>query len=175
MPITSTNNSKLLVLGKFFPLEVKRKGKKYELALEKEKIRIRIPESVKRRNLEYDYLRKWLRIHLAGILDEFIATHTKNMGVYVNKIHIKNQKTRWASCSSNHNVNFNIQLVALPRFLIEYIVIHELAHMTHKNHSRKFWQLVQKFCPHYKRRRQELRRYSLALRENKMWGRITPI
>jgi predicted metal-dependent hydrolase len=67
-----------------------------------------------------------------------------------NRIFIKNQKTRWGSCSSNNNLNFNLRLMMASSEAIDYIIIHELCHLTHMNHSKQFWSLVGKHCPEYK-------------------------
>lgn len=78
-------------------------------------------------------------------------------GGRVNRIHIKDQKTRWGSCSSKCNLNFNWRLVMAPPEVLDYVVVHELCHLTHMNHSRDFWGLVGQVMPEYKERRRWLR------------------
>lgn len=70
-----------------------------------------------------------------------------------NRVLIKNQATRWGSCSSKKNLSFNYQLVKYSEDLIDYVIIHELCHLREMNHSQRFWQLVQNFIPDYKMRR----------------------
>ena len=65
-------------------------------------------------------------------------------GLEFNKISIKNARTRWGSCSSANNINLNLQLMRLPQHLIDYIILHELAHTVHRNHSKNFWNLLNK-------------------------------
>lgn len=66
-----------------------------------------------------------------------------------NKLTIKNQKTRWGSCSKNKNLNFNFKIALLPPNLRDYIIVHELCHLKEFNHSKKFWNLVRKTLPKY--------------------------
>jgi len=78
-----------------------------------------------------------------------------------NKIAIRNQKTRWGSCSKKGNLNFNYKLIYLSKKLVNYIIIHELCHLKELNHSEKFWKLVSELVPHYKEIRKELRKVIL--------------
>lgn len=76
-----------------------------------------------------------------------------------NKINIKNQKTRWGSCSKKKNLNFNYKITLLPQHIADYIIAHELCHLAEFNHSRKFWNFVHKLVPNYLEIRKELKRY----------------
>lgn len=84
------------------------------------------------------------------------------MGVTAGRITIRNQKTRWGSCSAKGNLNFNYQLYYLPDELLDYVVVHELAHRRHMNHSKEFWAEVEKYCPACKACRQALKEYELV-------------
>ncbi len=86
------------------------------------------------------------------LIPSFIALHSKKMELFPNKIGFRKNKTRWGSCSGRNNLSFNIYLAKTPVEFIEYVVVHELAHIKHKNHSKEFWQLVEKFMPDYKLR-----------------------
>lgn len=87
--------------------------------------------------------------------------YAEKMGVSVGRITIRNQKTRWGSCSSKGNLNFNYRLYYLPEEILEYVVVHELAHRHHMNHSKDFWEEVALFYPDYKVCRERLKEYRL--------------
>ncbi len=74
-----------------------------------------------------------------------------------NRIVIKDQKTRWGSCSSKGNLNFNWRIIMAPPVIIDYIVVHEMCHLVHLNHSQEFWNLVGEILPDYKDRRKWLK------------------
>lgn len=81
---------------------------------------------------------------------------------YPNGLRIRDQKSRWGSCSSRGQISINCRSVHLPPALRQYIILHELCHLVHLNHSTKFWQLLETYLPEAKKRRQELSRYRLS-------------
>lgn len=85
----------------------------------------------------------------------------EDTGKVIGDIKIKNQKTRWGSCSSKGNLNFNWKLILLPPELLEYVVIHELCHLKEMNHSTAFWAEVKRILPDYKVRRKRLKESSI--------------
>jgi predicted metal-dependent hydrolase len=86
-----------------------------------------------------------------------VDKYSLELGLDYKKISIRNQKTRWGSCSKDGNLNFNYKIIFLPDHLQNYIIIHELCHLKELNHSKEFWNLVEKICPDYKKYRQELK------------------
>ena len=81
------------------------------------------------------------------------------VGVTYNRIFIKEQKTRWGSCSSLGNLNFNWKLILLDEELLDYVVVHELAHRKQMNHSPTFWVEVERVLPDYRERRRWLKNW----------------
>ena len=91
------------------------------------------------------------------IFPERTAYFAKRMGVDYGRITIREQKTRWGSCSSKGNLNFNWKLVLLDPELLDYVVVHELAHRREMNHSVAFWKVVEAELPDYRERRRRLK------------------
>lgn len=91
------------------------------------------------------------------IFPERTAYFAKRMGVDYGRITIREQKARWGSCSSKGNLNFNWKLVLLAPELLDYVVVHELAHRREMNHSKNFWKIVEAELPDYRERRRRLK------------------
>ncbi len=83
----------------------------------------------------------------------FIETQTQNfakkMQLFPKDLSFRSQKTRWGSCSTSGHVSFNWRLIIAPKEVIEYVIVHELAHLKHHNHSKNFWNLVATQLPNY--------------------------
>ena len=85
-----------------------------------------------------------------SFISTFIEKYSNLMQLFPTKISYRKNKRTWGSCNYKNELNFNILLMKFPLYIMEYIVIHELAHIKHKNHSKKFWELVEKYSPNYK-------------------------
>jgi predicted metal-dependent hydrolase len=106
-----------------------------------------------------DYLQNKNRA--LDLVCERVNYYNKVYGFRFNKLSIKNQKTRWGSCSSKQNLNLNYKILFLPKMHQDYIIVHEICHLREFNHSRKFWALVEKALPNYLDIKRELRNHEL--------------
>ncbi len=100
-------------------------------------------------------------------VEKYILPRTLQLGKVMNiqfkDITLRQQKTRWGSCSSQGNLNFNWRLVHSPPEVIDYVIIHELAHRKEMNHSHRFWEIVRKYDPEYLKHRGWLKRQGMDL------------
>lgn len=127
-----------------------------------DKIIIMLPREHQDKKLKI--LEIWLRHQAREIISKRLEEARVKLNINYNQVFIKDQKTRWGSCSSQGNLNFNYRLVMAPLPVIDYVVVHELAHLIEMNHSKKFWSLVEQICPDYKIYRQWLREHGSKLR-----------
>jgi hypothetical protein len=104
-----------------------------------------------------DYLAH--REEARAVVRERMAHFAQVYNFAYNKVYIRNQKSRWGSCSKRGNLSFNYKIIFLPEHLRDYIIVHELCHLCELNHSPRFWALVEKTCPKHQTIRRELRKY----------------
>ncbi len=112
--------------------------------------------SRRRINTQIEYIQ--LKDEALDFVKKKIEELNSVYGFSFNKIAIKNQKTRWGSCSKRGNLNFNYRIIHLPEYLIDYIIVHEICHLKEFNHSKRFWLLVSKSQPNYLALRNELKK-----------------
>ena len=91
------------------------------------------------------------------IIEEKVRLFADKIGVKYGKITIRNQKTRYGSCTAKGNLNFNCLIMLMPEEIIDYVIVHELCHIKEMNHSRRFWNEVESILPDYKERRKWLK------------------
>jgi hypothetical protein len=100
---------------------------------------------------------KQLHDRAVDILSKKTAYYADIIGVDYGKITIRHQKTRWGSCSGKGNINYNCMLMLAPDKIQDYVVVHELCHRLHMDHSREFWAEVERVLPDYRQRRRWLK------------------
>ncbi len=109
-------------------------------------------------------LEHWYRAQAREIfwakLDQFAAL----MGVEYRQFRLKDQKTRWGSCSALGNINLNWRVILAPERVVDYLVVHELAHLRYLNHSSYFWRVVEAYLPDYRGLRRWLKEHGRELR-----------
>lgn len=111
---------------------------------------------------EYQKYKGAARAHIARRVSHFNSYYR----VRFSKISVRNQKSRWGSCSQKGALSFNYRILFLPGHLADYIVVHELCHLLEMNHSKRFWALVEQAIPDHRERRKELRRIESSLLRN---------
>ncbi|MBQ7368435.1 MAG: M48 family metallopeptidase [Clostridia bacterium] len=104
-----------------------------------------------------DRLVKWLKENALRIFCEITERRAKEMGVAVQSVKITSARRKWGSCSGKDEIRYSFRLLYAPKEVIDYVVVHELAHVRHKNHSAAFWNEVARFVPDYKTKRQWLK------------------
>ena len=105
------------------------------------------------------FCRSWAKRHVPGRVDFF----SQLMSLTPTALSIRGQRTRWGSCSGRGEISLNWKLMAAPFEVIDYVVVHELAHLIHPNHSDRFWDLVGQFHPNWRASRQWLREHQTAV------------
>ncbi len=147
LPGEDLNGYELLLLGKPCKICV---GKTDKVGYDNG--RILLPE----RNTKARLIR-WLKENAERILSALTQEQAKKMGVDYASVSIGLARGRWGSCSGKNEIRYTFRLLYAPKEAIEYVVVHELAHIRHKNHSKAFWGEVEKYIPDWKARRKWLK------------------
>ena len=105
---------------------------------------------------------QWYRSEALRVFGECVEHFAPLLQVMPQEIKLTSARTQWGNCSTRGVVRLNWQLVKMPLHLIDYVVVHELAHLVEMNHSAAFWRVVESACPEYKQCRAELRGYGVA-------------
>ncbi len=114
---------------------------------------------VKHKNLDNRDLDKFYALEAKKIIPPILQECSQLMQLFPTSIKYRKNKRTWGSCNFKNGLNFNTLLVKFPLEVIEYVVIHELAHIKYKNHSKDFWNLVYKYCSDYKKREETLKSF----------------
>ena len=105
-------------------------------------------------------------VEFKDMIKEMVDSYSEKLDVKVSQIRFRRMKSRWGSCSSNGNLNFNLYLKFLPVNLIQYIVFHELSHLIEMSHNKQFWNIISGGFPDYKELEDELYIYWLKVKEH---------
>ncbi|MCE5286799.1 MAG: M48 family metallopeptidase [Pelosinus sp.] len=151
---TLTEGAQLLFLGQPRKLTILNTALETAVALSDETIEVRIAANAPPLAT---VLFEWYVKNAGTTLAEKTKYWATQIGVQPQRLTIRDQKTRWGSCSTRGNINYNWRIIMAPEEIIDYLVVHELCHLEHPNHSLCFWQLVERFIPDCKARRHWLR------------------
>ncbi len=142
---------RLPYLGQMRTLDVavKPRGRSISIVLDGDRLRLRVPAGTDAPAI-HAALEAWYRAQAKTHIPHRAAELARQHGFQYGRITIKGQSTRWGSCSSQRNLNFNWRLMLAPPAAVDYVILHELCHLKEMNHSRRFWSLVGHYCPDYK-------------------------
>lgn len=163
-----SGGEEFLFLGRKLSLLVLRsERKKIRVFIESDHIIVSVSNSLEANNLKpviKNAMEDWYREQAREVFTERLKFFQKMLGVEYNSINIRDQKTRWGSCSGRKNLSFSWRLIMSPQEVLDYVVVHELCHLIHMNHSKKFWETVESIIPQYKIRKKWLKENSALLR-----------
>ncbi|MFC1855999.1 M48 family metallopeptidase [Thermodesulfobacteriota bacterium] len=95
---------------------------------------------------------EWYKVQALKVISERVVWYSRMTGWEYKSVRISNAKTRWGSCGATGSLNFSWRLIMAPPKIVDYLVVHELAHLKHRNHSAKYWNTVSAILPDYKER-----------------------
>ena len=142
---TEKDQNNLLYLGEYFPIKKNIKSLK-KVSFNGEEFITNLENQSQLSNA----LKIWYKDKFKELAIPRLNYFVDKYGLTVNQVRLKRQKTLWGSCSSRNNINLNFLLIMAPLKVIDYVIIHELVHTIHKNHSANFWSAVEDIMPNYK-------------------------
>lgn len=144
---------KLLYRGRNYPLQIEQAdGSDHYAVFKGSRIVVYAPRDLAedaRYHTIKTLVNAWYMGQAEKLLPEQVEYYAKQLGVEYKKIRIKDQRTRWGSCSNKGYINLNWRIIMAPNQVTAYVIIHELAHLKHMNHSKEFWDTVQHYLPDY--------------------------
>lgn len=167
-PSAYADGAKIPYLGRQLPLQIVcGRGKTIRIALQNDTVFcVTLPASIaeeQRSALIQQALIRWMKNRARQQVQQLVDLHAPRFALFPRSIKIKTQKSRWGSCGPKNDINLNWLLLLAPPAALEYVVIHELCHIKHKNHSQAFWQLVAEYLPDFRQRRLWLKQHGASL------------
>ncbi|MDE2853358.1 MAG: SprT family zinc-dependent metalloprotease [Chloroflexota bacterium] len=145
------DGAELLYFGDKITLKLHEDGEAARFSLRDSRLEVVLPQQLQ---ADQRLLRNIIEVFYRQQAKRYLPPRTRQLaqlhGFSYNQVRIKNQKTRWGSCSSKRNINLNLRLMMAPDAAIDYVIIHELCHLRELNHSAAFWALVESYCPKYR-------------------------
>ncbi len=158
-----TTGSRLFYLGKSYYVELLAENRA-DICVEfiHSKFKIHTPKNVTQEELSCA-IKLFYQQKAKQKIDKLVKKYTQQMWLFPEYVGYKESNTKWGSCSPRNRITFNPEIMKLSSSLIEYAVVHELAHIVYKNHSKEFWRLVAKFMGDYKEKEELLRSFEKKL------------
>ncbi|WP_280770076.1 M48 family metallopeptidase [Salipaludibacillus daqingensis] len=161
-PKEFVSGEKFTYLGRNYRLKVHKKEEinNVRLAFNRGKFISEVPAhfSEEEKNEEFSTaFKKWYNTQGEKKLNERLAIYTEKMNIVPEKVKLKEQKMRWGTCTPNGSLYLNWRIIMAPIPIVDYLLVHELAHLKHPNHSKEFWRLVRSIIPDYEQRKEWLR------------------
>lgn len=132
-------------------------GKQFEIFVDEK------ADANERKTLIKNAFRKWYRRSAHENFKKRLDYYCEVTGSSYNTMRIKEQKTRWGSCSKRNNLNFNWKLIMSPQWVMDYVIVHELCHLRFLNHSKEYWELVSLYMPSYSKAQEWLKKNGSVL------------
>lgn len=155
LPSENLDGERILLFGEEYTLRLQAIKTAY---LDEREKQLFLPE-VRTKEKLVSFLKKQAKLCLTTYTDDW----AKRMGVRYKRLSITGAKRRWGSCSFDNSLHFSFRLLYTPKAIAEYVVVHELVHVKHKNHSPQFWAEVEKYQPDYKEKRKWLKTHALLM------------
>lgn len=155
----------ILLEGKTFQVKVSTAGKArptMHIDINQKQVHLNIPNGSREHPIKH--LESLLQKQARQSLKNTVRQRAMQMETHPTQITIRDQRTRWGSCSSKGTISLNWRLIMAPPEVLDYVIVHELCHLKEHNHSKRFWQLVENHCPDFKKRRHWLKVNSGCLR-----------
>ena len=168
------NGEEYFLLGETYFLEIQKNSTEKKISIcisEEENKKWILRTASTNKKIIRDALVQWYRYQAKKIIHDRVYFYQPYINEKIGTIRIKEQKTRWGSCSSKGNLNFNWKCVMAPIEMLDYIVVHELCHLKQMNHSKAFWCEVEKVLPDYKKRDLWWKEHGKELELDYIWKR----
>lgn len=149
-------------LGRNYRLKV-HQGNYQPIKLINGRFAITLRAGVENPDLIQDSLFSWYKQHAELKFNEKAKRYSKMMGVKFNSVGLKDYKSRWGSCSVEGDITFNWKIIMAPNRIVDYVVVHELCHLVHHDHSPKFWREVERTMPNYTECKEWLKQHGASL------------
>ena len=153
------NYKRLMILGTKY--DVYKSDRLSKITLDKD--RIIIPSKFEDEKLLHE-IKKWYKKLAAEIILSRCDELSNQIKLLAKEVKISDTRGRWGACSSRGKISFNFRVVMLPKYMLDYVIIHELSHLVEMNHSAKFWQIVSLYIPNYNYVRRQMKQYNFLLK-----------